>query len=107
MRFVDLEPKLYRYEDPGTALIPVDSIAEADCVWFLCPRCYVDLGGPVGCHSIACTKPGAPNRQGGKARWKISGASLEDLTLSPSIAVVGEGTCKAHFFIRAGEVVWA
>jgi len=97
----DLEAVFMRVESPGHHR-EVDSMAEAHGVRFLCPQCHQSNGGPVGTHSIIVwfRGRGAPDDEWPAARWQASGASLGDLTLSPSIHVVGDW----HGWIRNGKV---
>jgi hypothetical protein len=87
--------------------VPVDAIAEADGVQFLCPKCFIANGGDVGTHSIMCWRPRVPADVDPKpGRWELDGTGLDDLTLragSSSILLSGPG-CGAHFFIRNGSI---
>ena len=126
MRLVELEPQFKRYEerrdgDPSikpaggefgdprdyTAIIKVDTLAEAQGIWFLCPACYVKNGGPVGTHMVQVGFEGrgllphqaSQSRNGGPSRWGVSGSSYADLTLSPSI----DCSCW-HGHVKNGEI---
>lgn len=102
-----LEPVLLKINDPKNWQI-VDSIAEADGVQFVCPKCMLDanLVRP-GVHSVVCWKIGvSPEVLPGPGRWNLEGTDLEDLSLvagSSSVKLLGEG-CGAHFFVRKGQV---
>jgi hypothetical protein len=96
---------------------PVDSIAEAQGIQFLCPKCFAANGGPVGTHLVVCwsRSRGTPeDARPGPGRWSISGTSLDDLTLNGD-AVGGGGNrsvlliggCAWHGFITGGEVTSA
>jgi hypothetical protein len=89
-------------------LVPVDAIADADGVWFDCPKCTQTNGGPIGTHAIICWRPRVPAEVSPKpGRWEFEGTGLDDLTLvagSSSILLTGEGSCAAHFFIRNGTI---
>lgn len=84
----------------------VTSIAEADGIIFLCPKCFRDHNGSVGTHSCICWSPKVPPDVDPKpGRWELTGTCLDDLTLragSSSILLVGG--CNAHFFITNGEI---
>jgi hypothetical protein len=85
----------------------VDTLAEADGVRFLCPKCYAANGGPVGTHSVICWFVGrVPDDMiPGPGRWVPSGHDVDDLTfVGPNAASVAlSGSCAWHGFIRRGE----
>ena len=72
-----------------------DGLADAQGIRFLCPACFAKNGGARGTHAIDVTfagrdardDQGSHNRKGEPSRWIVSGASFDDLTLSPSIDV--------------------
>jgi len=89
----------------------VETLAEADGVWLLCPKCYAENGGCVGTHAVICwfvgkvdddvdPKPG---------RWTPAGTGLSDLTFVPSAgrshSVLLTGGCMAHFFVNNGDAL--
>lgn len=92
---------------PHTYLINVDTVAEADGVIFLCPKCFTANGGSVGTHSVICWRPHVPQTEDPKpGRWEFQGTGLADLTLvAGSSSVLLQGGCNAHFFVRASEIV--
>lgn len=107
MKFAELEPAFYRHrEEDGRELhVPVDKLEDAQGVMFLCPKCFVENKGGVGTHHMMCwfSKRGVPNHVTPKpGRWDVSGTGLEDLTLSPSVLIIGG--CGWHGFITNGEV---
>jgi hypothetical protein len=124
MKLTDLEPRFLRTEtriDTWTRVRPdgtheevtgprqyhieVDTMAEAQGAMFLCPKCYAANAGGVGTHSVICwfRDRGVPDDAvPGPARWAASGSRLGDLTLSPSVLLVGG--CAWHGFITAGQV---
>lgn len=136
MRLADLEPKFFRYDihvelvtvivgdgqtwrecgcptEEVTRLreyhVDVALLTEAQGVRFLCPKCYVVNGGPVGTHCIdvSFAGRGVPAGHGTRShgedrRWAASGTGLSDLTLSPSILV--EGGCAWHGHLTQGAV---
>lgn len=92
--------------------VEVDTIQEAQGVRFLCPVCFETNNGPVGTHGVICwsRSRGIPDGvQPGPGRWLLVGTGLADLTLngdggSRSVALTGDGGCKAHFHVTNGEV---
>jgi hypothetical protein len=115
MKLTDLQPQFLRYEKDadGKIFYPfVDSIAEAQGIEFLCPKCFVANGGSVGTHGVICwsRSRGVPNdAEPGPGRWKIEGTGYVDLTLNadpPSGArsVQLHAPCNWHGFITNGEV---
>ena len=64
----------------------VDTLAEADGVWFLCPKCFAANGGIVGTHAVLCWFVGkVPDAVDPKpGRWTPTGTDLGDLTFVPS-----------------------
>lgn len=85
----------------------VETLAEADGVQFLCPKCFDANGGAVGTHSVICWSPSvSQDTSPTPGRWELHGTSLEDLTLvagSSSVLLTGDG-CQAHFFVRNGQI---
>jgi hypothetical protein len=92
----------------------VNSIAEAQGVMFLCPKCFAANGGRVGTHIVICwsRSRGVPDdAQPGPGRWTLEGTGYADLTLNGD-AVGGGGArsvlllggCAWHGFITKGEV---
>lgn len=106
MRLVDLEPRFLKITVPGKENRYVDTIAEADGVIFLCPKCIVTNGGPVGTHPIICWAPHVPQtEQPTPGRWNLVGAGYDDLSLvAGSSSVLLQGGCNAHFFVERGEI---
>jgi hypothetical protein len=96
----------------GTAIshVFVDTLAEADGVEFLCPKCFAENKGPIGTHGVICWFVGkVPDHASPKpGRWMPQGTSLDDLTFvnSPgrtsSVLLLGEG-CGWHGFVTNGE----
>lgn len=97
---VHAEPRVHEYH------VTVESIAEADGVRFLCPKCFAEHPDGVGVHSVLCWRPRVPADVDPKpGRWEFEGTGLDDLTLragSSSILLIGG--CNAHFFIEAGAI---
>jgi len=109
MRFIELEPKFMKMvEVPGRNYFEdVATLAEAHGVRHLCPVCFLKNDGPQGTHSIITPNTKAPGIWATNGGWDMTGTGLEDLTIHPSVQVLGEDSCKAHFFIRSGEVIFA
>lgn len=112
MRFTELEPKLIRYErrEDRVYHVPVDNLADAQGVQFLCPKCFRENGGSVGTHAIICwsRSRGTPeDAVPGPGRWTLEGTGLHDLTLNGdpgSRSVLLTGGCAWHGFVTNGEV---
>lgn len=107
MKLSELRPEFLKHESP-TSFRFVDNIKEADGIMFACPVCYKEKGNTlVGVHRIICWQPHISQETSPKpGRWYFDGTSLDDITLrngSSSILLEGAG-CKAHFFIRNGEI---
>lgn len=75
------------------------TFAEADGVYFTCPKC------PNG-HGVLCWFAGRVPAElsPGPGRWTPSGTGIEDLTLTPSVHLIGEG-CGWHGWVRNGTTV--
>jgi hypothetical protein len=88
--------------------VQVDAIAEADGVFFLCPKCFNLNKGPVGTHGVICWRPRVPlDILPNPGRWELEGTSIDDLSLrASSSSVLLKGGCDAHFFVANGEIVF-
>lgn len=82
----------------------VDTLEAAQGLLFLCPLCYTNNNGPVRTHSVIISfagrgvpdDQGSRNSEGKPSRWNvIGGTGINDLQLSPSIHLKGEG-CGWH-----------
>jgi|SRR5580765_4673043 len=94
----------------------VNTVAEADQVSFLCPLCYAKNGGNKGTHSVMVTFAGrnVPDDSGSRdstgkpSRWNASGTSINDLVLTPSIALdasrKAEEGCHWHGFVGSNGI---
>jgi hypothetical protein len=88
----------------------VDTLAEADGIWFLCPKCFADNKGPVGTHMVcigfAGRAPAGSYTQGSNGqdtRWNIAGGTgLDDLVLTPSVQLLGG--CNWHGFVGSSGI---
>lgn len=107
MRLVELDPKFLARKPTNDVDYPhvlehVVTLAEADGIRFLCPKCFMEHGGPEGTHQIRIPFVG---RGLGPAGWQVSGTTFSDLTLMPSIALPADGGgCGYHGFVTNGEV---
>jgi len=96
-------------EGEAVYLHTVDQIADADGVWFLCPKCYAANGGPMGTHAVLCWFVGrVPDDAEPKpGRWTPSGTGLGDLTFvpsegrTPSVALLAG--CSWHGHVKHGD----
>lgn len=109
MRLTDLEPEFYKIIEPGKLWGRVDTLAEAQGIQFLCPKCFAENGGPVGTHVVACwfTNRGVSADEHPKpGRWNVSGTGFHDLSFTPpgahSIQITGG--CNWHGFLENGEI---
>lgn len=87
VRLRELEARFIR-SNPPVGWQTVDTIDEADGVMFLCPGCFARNGGAEGTHVVICWEPSVPlDVSPGPGRWPLVGTSLDDLTLTPSVAL--------------------
>lgn len=106
MRLVDLEPEFLKITDEGHRTDA--TMAEADGLMLLCPKCFQKNSGPVGTHRIVCWRPHVPlaPHLTGPGRWQMHGSGFHDLTLTASSnSILLLGGCNAHFFITNGEII--
>lgn len=94
---------------------PVERLADAHGISFLCPKSFTKNGGPKGTHSVYVWFAGSPvpvhigrNTAGQAVRWSAAGTGLGDLTLTPSILeqdddCQAEWRCGWHGFITNGQ----
>lgn len=101
MKLIDLEPEWTKWID-DTHSRRVPTMAEADGLWFLCPKC-VQAQQDKRVHMVLCWQPQVPQTTTpGPGRWTMTGTGFHDLTLSPSVNLSGPG-CGWHGFIKNGE----
>lgn len=85
----------------------IETLADADGVWFLCPKCFEANKGPVGTHMVGCYFVGkVPDWLDPKpGRWNPSGTGLDNLTFVPpgAVSVLLTAGCGWHGFVRNGE----
>ena len=131
MRLRALDASLIRFipaadENDGRAgWRRVETLAEADGLWFQCPKCASDRGGAdaverfdahegwpdsrgvPGAHYVLCWFVGrvADDVAPVPGRWNPSGTGLDDLTfVGPgAVSVLLTGGCGWHGFVRDGE----
>ncbi len=106
MKLTDLEPKFLKRENDHSFWFHT-GIAEADGIEFLCPVCFQKNGGPVGTHAIICWTPQVPQTTDPvPGRWNMQGTSFADLSLiaGSSSVFLTTAACKAHFFVKSGEI---
>ena len=87
MTLAELQAELLQLHGQASIFETAD-LASAQGVMFLCPLCYVKNGGEVGTHAVICwfRNRGVPaDESPGPGRWDVSGTSIADLTLSPSV----------------------
>lgn len=104
-------PRPYRYEHHTVVTVP-----EADQLTFLCPACFEKNAGPKGTHGVIVTfagrnvpdDAGSIDSDGKPSRWNVSGTSLDNLVLTPSILLdskrkADEG-CHWHGFVGSSDI---
>jgi hypothetical protein len=103
----ELEPVLLRHNRETHRAEHVERLEDADGIRFACPKCFAANGGLVGTHLVRVSFDGKAYGKG----WNVGGSSLDDLTLTPSIQLLGgvdeNGLpigCGWHGFVTAGEV---
>jgi len=103
-------PTRYAFQD-------VDTLAEADDFVFLCPLCFAKNNGPVGTHMVMVSfagrnipdEAGSRGTDGKPTRWTVSGTGLDDLVLTPSIALNPSAppeskVCRWHGFVGSNGI---
>lgn len=102
MKISDLEPVFLRLEDlnsQNSTMYHTDDLSISHGVLFWCPVCR---DSPKG-HYVLCWDPSVPPiHSPGPGRWKMTGAGFNDLSLAPSVQL--HTACRAHFFVRNGEI---
>lgn len=106
MRLSDLDAQFLKRNDSHHFQF-VTTIAEADGIEFLCPKCFVANNGKIGTHSVICWAPTVPqDTNPTPGRWELQGTSIDDLTLiAGSSSIQLNGGCNAHFYVRNGAAV--
>lgn len=99
--------KLFRRARQGVETVIDVPVSEAEGVIFECPRCTKGAGHSA--HAIRCwfADRNLPADLEPKPRWRASGTSIDDLTLTPSILLPGpdKDHCGWHGFVRNGHTV--
>lgn len=113
-KLTELEPRFIRYveRDGRIYFEEVVTLAQAQGVRFLCPKCFVANRGPIGTHVVVCwsRSRGAPDMaQPGPGRWKLDGTGFADLTLNADPpgkmrSVKLAGGCGWHGHVTHGDV---
>lgn len=95
---------------PAQMFMQVDTLQEAHGIRFICPKSFETHGGIIGSHYIQIYFAGSPvpdnlgiNQNGTAVRWNVSGTSLDDLSITPSIQEEGYH-CGWHGFVGSGGV---
>lgn len=106
------DPITWRAGDPTETVtelqehqVTVETLEEAQGIMLRCPKCAV-AGGR---HYLQVTfsgrgaddSVGSSGTRGGPTRWEATGSSLDDLSTTPSIQLVGG--CAWHGYITNGE----
>lgn len=95
---------------PREYQVQVQTLAEAQGLWMLCPLCWQKNGGAVGTHGLevpfhdrgVLNSQGMHNAQGKPVRWRVTGTGYADLSCTPSILLLSG--CQWHGFITNGTV---
>lgn len=113
MKLSDLEPEWLLYARAGDgqrSMRHAESMNDAHGMKFLCPKCFVANGGPVGTHMVVCWFEGRvpDDAVPGPGRWTPSGTGFDDLTFVPgarigAVSVLLTGGCGWHGFIKDGD----
>lgn len=110
MKLRDLNGELIRLVGDGSSsFMRVDTVAAAQGVWFLCPRCFAANGGARATHRVMCwfADRGVPaDMRPLPGRWIPGGTTIDDLTfVGPAAASVflQQAECHWHGFIRNGD----
>ena len=94
---------------PAEYIVDVDALADADGVWFLCPKCFTKHSSAVGTHAVICWFVGkVPDDLDPKpGRWTPTGTGLSDLTFVASAgrshSVLLTSGCGWHGFVTNGD----
>lgn len=104
MKLAELNARLMKL-NPDNSMHQVETVADADGVLFLCPKCYRENNGPAGTHSIMCWFSKVPvDRPVGNGRWNPVGHDINDLTfVGPgAFSILLLSGCGWHGFIKDG-----
>jgi hypothetical protein len=105
MKLTELNPKFLKRDD-SHHFRHVETIGEADGLWFLCPKCFLANGGAKGTHGVICWSPSVPqDTSPTPGRWNLVGSSFDNLSLvAGSSSVQLNGGCSWHGYVKNGEV---
>jgi hypothetical protein len=105
LRLSDLEPRFLKRED-DTHFRDVETLSEADGLWFLCPKCFLENRGRVGTHAVVCWSPSVPQTTHPvPGRWTMVGTGFHDLSLvAGSSSVQLTAGCLWHGHVTNGDV---
>lgn len=107
IRLLTLEPQFLKYTSLE-GYRQVDTLAEADGILFLCPKCFAASNATrEGVHSVVCWfEDKVPDTAvPGPGRWNPTGTGYDDLSFVPgkrSNSVLLVGGCAWHGFITDG-----
>lgn len=106
MRLTELEPEFCKLTTEGGSWRTDIPMAEADGLWFLCPKCWGVNRGAVGTHGVLCWKPHVPQTiSPTPGRWEQTGTGFHDLSLvAGSSSIHLQGGCGWHGYVQNGEV---
>lgn len=92
------------FTGPRDRYTPVATLAEADGIYFLCPKCFPTDRHQVRVGFAGKAVPGSYgyNKKGEPVLWQMSGTGIDDLVLTPSIQL--EGGCNWHGFVGSNGV---
>lgn len=102
----ELKAEFVRHAEGGGIGREITSLADAQGVLFLCPKCFGERGGEVGCHRVLAwfSGRGVPDdAKPGPGRWAPEGEGLHNLTLRPSIDLTVSKGCNWHGFVTSGS----
>lgn len=90
--------------EPTECYEHVDTLAEADGIYFKCPACGGHMVAPTFAGRNVASHLGSHGRGGEPTRWNASGSGYDDLTLTPSIDLSGPRgpACQWHGFVTNG-----
>ena len=82
----------------------VESVDKAEGLWFCCPKCYEVNGGTTDVHRVFVwfADRDVPEYEKPETRFSVSGTSLDDLTLNPSI-ILTDNPCRWQGFVTCGS----
>jgi hypothetical protein len=112
MKLTDLEATFLKIQSisPQTIFRMTNSLAEAQGIQFLCPKCFAANGGKVGTHAVVCwfNGRGVPDDLDPKpGRWNPSGTGYDDLTFvgpgATSVLLTNPNGCGWHGFVTNGN----